>query len=280
MEEPAQPFTNQADFGAIAGDFAFSIAHSTETGRQLAALRPRLAALMPPDRVLRLLDVGCGTGDFTAAVLDQAGWPPDRLRLALVEPVADQLHDAATRLAAFTDRPVAAWTAVPDGPDARFDLILANHVLYYVPDLDEMLASLHHALAPSGTLFIAMAGEQNPLIAIWRAAYLGLGVASPDYFTEDVTAALDWRGVPYRKETVPYGIAFPDSEENRLKILRFLLRDALERMPLAALLASFDAFRRGDRIEMASTCDHYFVGRDVVEGGSRPGFEHGGPESQ
>jgi SAM-dependent methyltransferase len=104
----------------------------------------------------RMLDFGCGAGDFTERFLSTIGWPPGLLELALVEPVAQQRDSAARRLARFSHRAISTAATLPVAKDpsvaTRFDLILSNHVLYYVDDLDVTLARLLDALAPAATL--------------------------------------------------------------------------------------------------------------------------------
>jgi SAM-dependent methyltransferase len=46
-------------------------------------------------------------------------------------------------------------------PDHTFDAVLANHMLYHVPDLDKTLAEIHRVLKPSGFMLAATNSQFN-----------------------------------------------------------------------------------------------------------------------
>ena len=91
----------------------------------------------------RVLEVGCGTGDFSARLQRQAA----------IDLVA---LDLSARMTALTsarglDAVRADVQALPFR-DERFDCVLANRVLYHVPDLDKGLAEIVRVLRPGGRL--------------------------------------------------------------------------------------------------------------------------------
>src|SRR4029079_2917081 len=127
--------------------------------------------------------------------------------------------------------PIEAWPALPVGRADCFELAVSNHVLYYVPDLDSVLGQILSALAPGGRFVTAIAGRDNALIQVWVKAFALLGRPIPYNIAEDVEAWLQQRGQPYDRQQVRYELTFPDSEQNRLKILRFLLSEHLKALP-------------------------------------------------
>jgi trans-aconitate 2-methyltransferase len=271
----------QKDFAPIADDYAFFEAHATEAEEDVSAYLLHLAGIAAPDGSIRMLDFGCGSGAFTARFLQRAGWPPERLQLTLVEPVESALRQAVARLAEFTTMSVAHSATLPGGSSehharraedgtrsvpatgaggmACFDLVLANHVFYYVPDLRGHLARLIEVLSPSGRLLTAIAGRANALIGFWLAGFASIGREVPYHTAEDVEAALQELGANYTKQPVPYELAFDDTEENRLKILRFLLSDHLGQMPRRMLLEMFDRYAREGRIWVRTFSEHFVV---------------------
>lgn len=46
-------------------------------------------------------------------------------------------------------------------PDATFDFVIANHMLYHVPDRPQALREIRRVLKPSGRLFASTASERN-----------------------------------------------------------------------------------------------------------------------
>jgi trans-aconitate 2-methyltransferase len=247
------------DFAPIQGDFAFFVAHSTEADSDLDAYADRLGSFAPGAGPIRVLDFGCGPGTFTARLLDRLGWGRDRVQLALVEPVDDYRRQAVERLQGRVDHPIDAWPALPDDPGRAFDVIVSNHVFYYVPGLDETLAGLLGALGPGGIFLAAIASRDNALIDLWFRSFPLIGLDVPYQTAEDVEAALARLGRPFGRREVRYDLTFPDSEENRLKILRFLLGAYFDRMPRAEVLALFEPYASAGRISMHTGNVQYAV---------------------
>jgi trans-aconitate 2-methyltransferase len=249
----------EKDFGPIAEDYSFFETHATEAEQDAPAYVESLAGLVPAEGTIRLLDFGCGSGSFTARFLKLAGWPPDRLRLTLVEPVESARRQAVARLAGQTAHPVVDAATLPDGIAEGFDVILANHVFYYVPELRSQLARLIDALTSSGVMITAIAPRTNALIEIWIAGFRLLGCEIPYNTSEDVESALQLLGADYQKREVAYELTFPDTEENRMRILRFLLADHLAKMPHRPLLDWFDRFSSAGQINIRTASDHFTI---------------------
>ncbi len=98
----------------------------------------------PGDRVL---DLGCGTGTFTA-VLAQAG----------ATAVGVEVADAALRRARRAHPELDFRNAPIDGPlpfeDNTFDLVWASEVIEHVADTARWLSEVRRVLAPRGRLLI------------------------------------------------------------------------------------------------------------------------------
>jgi trans-aconitate 2-methyltransferase len=248
------------DFGPIADDYAFFENHATEAEQDARAYLEQLKEIVPADgTTLRMLDFGCGTGSFTARFLKQADWSPDRLRLTLVEPVESARRQAVARLAGLAATPVDDSAKLPAGSVASFDIVLANHVFYYVLELHSQLAALRDALSASGVFVTAIAARTNALIEFWIAGFRLLGREIPYHTSEDVDAALQELRADYRKRQVAYELTFPDTEENRMRIIRFLLADHLAQMPQRPLLDLFDHYSQSGRIHIRTASDQYTI---------------------
>jgi trans-aconitate 2-methyltransferase len=254
------------DFGPIADDYAFFETHATEAEQDCGAYVERLAGIVPAAGPLRLLDFGCGAGTFTVRFLQRAAWPPERLWLTLVEPVEAARRQAVTGLAGYTGHPVVDSATLAGGTAAVFDIVLANHVLYYVPELRSQLAGLLDALSPAGVFVTAIAPRTNALIEFWVAGFRLLGREVPYNTSEDVEADLRHFGAAYRKEAVAYCLEFPDTEVNRVRILRFLLAEHLAQMPHRPLLDLFDRYARSGWVKIRTASDHFTV-RSKLNGG-------------
>jgi SAM-dependent methyltransferase len=247
------------DFGPIADDYAFFETHATEAEQDARAYGERLAGIVPASGVIRMLDFGCGSGRFTARFLQQAGWPPACLRLMLIEPVESARRQAVARLAGYTEHPVVDAAALPGGAVASFDIVLANHVLYYVPELRSQLAELIGALSPAGVFTTAIAAQTNALVEFWISGFRLLGREVPYNTSEDVEASLHEMGTAYQKQQVAYQLAFPDTDVNRMRILRFLLAEHLAQMPHRPLLDLFDRYAGSGWIQIQTASDHFTI---------------------
>jgi len=157
---------------------------------------------------------------------------------------------------------VHAWRALPPDCEACFDVVLANQVFYYVPNLDDLLSGLSHALASSGLFLAAIAGQSNTLIQFWNHCFALLGKPVPFHTAEAVVVALDHQRVSHRREDVQYQLSFPDSEENRLKILRFLLGSYFSDVPRQAMLDLFEPHMQAGQIWMQLVHEHLVIWRD------------------
>ena len=255
MAEESKPI----DFGPIENDYHFYLAHTDETEAQLKAFGRHLDGLSTADGQLRFLDFGCSTGAFTARFLTRLAWPAEQLRISLVEPVEDQRRRAAADLVRFTHHPIEHWSALPQDQVRCFDLAVSNFVIPYVRDLTATLRQLVGGLAPGGLLLAANAGKTNALEDMVAAAFESIGRQIPYHLTELMAQALTQMNVPFETEDVPHSISFPDSEENRLKLIRFLMTDYFGQIDPAPAVRFFDQYATEGRIEIATRCDHFII---------------------
>lgn len=116
-------------------------------------------ALRAPDNA-RVLEVGCGPGELWRENLARVppGW---RITLSdfspgMVEKVQQNLAAQAGQFE-FRQLDVQAIPFV----DGSLDLVIANHMLYHVPDVERALAEIARVLAPGGRLLAATNGRNH-----------------------------------------------------------------------------------------------------------------------
>ncbi len=232
--------------------------HASEAAADLESYLSYLAPLAGTSRSIHLLDFGCGDGSFLAGLLSRAGFEPQRLILSLVEPDAVYLAQASSRIKVFSRHPVSAWRVLPTAQHLAFDLILSNHVFYYVKDIRGTLEQLLRTLAIDGCLLISMADRDNLLAQIIARGFDSLQEAVPYYYAADLEWALKTLSQDYKKQELYYQVTFPDLKENRLKLLRFLLGEHLARMEQKKSLSLLDPYAAGGRISI-NTWHYQFV---------------------
>jgi SAM-dependent methyltransferase len=122
---------------------------------------------LPPG--LTWLDVGCGTGALTEAILEAA----DPREILGVDPSADFLATSAGRIADPRVRFAIGDARVLPVPDDAYDAVVAGLVLHFVPDplsaVREMMRAARHGGAVAAYVWDS-AGEQQFTRYFWRAA--------------------------------------------------------------------------------------------------------------
>lgn len=112
---------------------------------------------LAPDR--RLLEVGCGPGTLWR---ENAERIPDSLRLCLSDYSLGMVREARQGLPqdsqfAFANLDVQTLPF----PSGFFDSVIANHMLYHVPDLARGVRELARVLKPGGKLYAATNGGNH-----------------------------------------------------------------------------------------------------------------------
>lgn len=112
-----------------------------------------LRTLVVSTQPRRLIELGCGTGQFARSVLDEApnvDYVATDLSPAMVE--ATRALGVTAEMAPADDLPFA---------DGSFDGAVAAWMLYHVPDLDGALGEVRRVLRDGGTLHVATIGSEH-----------------------------------------------------------------------------------------------------------------------
>lgn len=110
--------------------------------------------------VANILEVGCGTGQFWGhnAFRVPTGWS-----LTLTDISPGMLAGASPNLFPLADRVTLAVVDAQEIPfeGASFDAVVANHMLYHVPDRRKALAEIRRVLKPGGRLYASTVGATH-----------------------------------------------------------------------------------------------------------------------
>lgn len=247
------------DFATIYADYAFFEAHSTEAHADVEGYLPFLRRRLKTEAALRWLDFGCGSGNFTSKLLTRLQAPPEHLHLTLVDPDAGYRQEAQAALQRFTANTINAWPTMPTTISQRYDLALANHVLYYVPDLCGVVEQIVQRLKPRGRFLIAMAGRDNTLAHIWESSRPLLGQPLPYHTAENLEQVLARLGYVYHKQRIDYIVRFADSEQNRLHLLRFIFADYFDERYRQQLLRLLEPYQEVGDVVIQSHHEQYQI---------------------
>ncbi len=118
---------------------------------------------LPPES--RVLELGCGLGWLWLQNLERIppGW--DITLSDFSQGMLDEAQQALSGSARPFNFAVVDAQAIPY-PDARFDAVIANHMLYHVPDRPRALAEIRRVLKPGGRFFASTLGI-NHLREMW-----------------------------------------------------------------------------------------------------------------
>lgn len=131
-----------------------------------------------------VLEVGCGPADLWRQNVARipAGW---QVTLTDFSPgmnaeAQQGLADAGVPMQQFTFR-IADASSLPFDAGS-FDALVANHMLYHVPDVGAALAHFRRVLRPGGRLFVATNGDGH-MREQWELVTRFAGTGSDDWHT-------------------------------------------------------------------------------------------------
>src|SRR5688572_15067527 len=120
-----------------------------------------VAARLDLETDSKVLDIGCGPGWFWATIADAL---PERIELTLADSSAGMVKEATERcttLRSWQLTGIEADAVKLTFADASFDVVVAMHMLYHVPDPAVAIAEMHRVLRPGGRLVVSTNGAGN-----------------------------------------------------------------------------------------------------------------------
>ena len=121
----------------------------------------------------RILELGCGTGDMwedNKGLLEQAA---EVVLTDFSEGMVETVRRTLGRISNLSCQ-VADIQEIPLGDDS-FDIVIANMMLYHVPQLEKGLSEVKRVLRDNGTFYCATYGE-NGIVAYISGLLKDLGV--------------------------------------------------------------------------------------------------------
>ena len=158
------------DYTAVAADY-----DRTRVPVGVEIILGCLAAARGPLGRLRVLDAGCGTGSYAAALRPHVG------AIDAVDVNPSMLEVARAKVEGGSGCPVALHEAGIDAlpfEDGRFDAVMVNQVLHHLPDspddgrplLRRVLGELARVLRPGGAVVVNICSHEQIREGWWYAA--------------------------------------------------------------------------------------------------------------
>ncbi len=109
-----------------------------------------------------VLEIGCGPGHLWQWGL-KSGRVPSGWKITLTDLSEGMIDEARSNIGADADRFQYRALNAADLPfdDGSFDLVVANYMLYHVPDPAHTVAEIHRVLKPSGQLHAATNSDEH-----------------------------------------------------------------------------------------------------------------------
>jgi ubiquinone/menaquinone biosynthesis C-methylase UbiE len=192
-----------------------------------------------------ILEVGCGPGGLWRENLDRL---PGGTKVVLADLSLGMAGSARQVLSGrsefhFTNLDVQALPF----PNHTFDLVIANHMLYHVPDLPRAVGELARMLKPGGTLCAATNGERHMLelrqaIDKFKPGYLELSQQFHRYNLQSASQIIDGPFMDVEVRRYPNDLVVTEIEPLQAYILSMIgiYFDEDEGEPLARLLRYLD----------------------------------------
>jgi trans-aconitate 2-methyltransferase len=214
-----------------------------------------LVRAKPPLRegrpAMRVVDLGCGTGELTQSLHRKLG-AAETLGIDSSAAMLERAQALAGGGLAFERRDIADFAA--STASGRFDLVFSNAALHWVPDHETLLARLRDALAPGGQLAVQVpANHDHPSQVVaaevageepFRDALRGFVRRSPLLAPEAYAVVLDALG--YREphvRLVVYSHHLPTRDDVVEWVKGSVLTDYQKRMPDELYPRFLDTYR-------------------------------------
>lgn len=172
----------------------------------------------------RVLEVGCGTGEFAERVVKEVGAEVVAVDISarMVELTAARGIDA--RIADAQELPFA---------DGEFDCVVANWVLYHAPDVDRAIREVARVLRPGGRLVAATLGVDH-MVEVWRMVG-GEPTANLSFWSENGEERLRKAFSSVQRRDAEGTLVFPDPPS-----LREFIAATITRAHLAENVPDFE----------------------------------------
>lgn len=107
----------------------------------------------------RVLELGCGNGAVWQTESERI---PDNISAVLTDLSEGMAEKAKSSLGKYENFEFMSMNAMDISfPDESFDKVIANHMLYHVPDIDKALCEICRVLKPGGKLISSTIAEKN-----------------------------------------------------------------------------------------------------------------------
>lgn len=155
---------------------------------------------LPPEAGLTVLDIGCGTGNYTD--LFQKVTQAKRYRIYGIEPSEGMINKARQKNSQITFKQATAEDIPFEGN--FFDFVYMTDVIHHIPDIRRMFSEIQRILKPQGKVCIMTQSHQQiaarPIVHFFPGT---VGVDQGRYpDIDEIIAAAQFGGLVYLKQEI------------------------------------------------------------------------------
>ena len=112
------------------------------------------------NKKFKILEIGCGNGALWLKNINSVS--PD-IEITLTDICQDMLDEAKEKLDKYNKNLVFKKISPNDIPfeNESFDIVIANHILFYINDLDRVLSEIHRVLKKTGQFYCSTIGNDH-----------------------------------------------------------------------------------------------------------------------
>jgi SAM-dependent methyltransferase len=161
-----------------------------------------ILAAVGEEPIEQVLEVGCGDGRFSEQMRDELG-----VRVVALDFSPGMAAQAALR---GLDTQIGDIQLMP-WPDEQFDVVVANWMLYHVPDLDRGLQEIRRVLRPGGRL-VASTMANGHMREMWDMVGDGSDAPELEFSTDNGLEVLERHFEHVEQRSMAGHATFPDHE--------------------------------------------------------------------
>ncbi|KPJ68092.1 MAG: hypothetical protein AMJ43_01425 [Coxiella sp. DG_40] len=253
---------SRKDFTSIISEYTFFQEHSTEHKSILCQMKTKFkSADYLKKNGIRILDFGGGDGELLKDLYKQCNLAEFSPFLYLLEPVEKYQNEARDKLIKEGYEGLKILSKIEECEDNSLDLILVNHVLYYVKDLNETVTKLLNKLNSNGKLWIVIGNDKNTLIKLWKEIFVRFMEDSPYFLKEDLEKVLTGKEVCILESEVNSIFEFENTVENRGKMMRFLLGKYATLIKDEVIRKMTESYEKGNHLKLPLVDSFISIGK-------------------
>ncbi|MFK8136877.1 MAG: methyltransferase domain-containing protein [Bdellovibrionales bacterium] len=224
QKECQKNYSTSKDFNPIDEAYTFFLKHSNESRLGILAMRTKAVEIFKKNTKSRVLDFGSGDGKVISKLFSGKDFVGNRLFVDLVEPAKIPMNRSEKLLANFPAKNIGRYSHLDKiDSEVRYDLILVNHVAYYVSSLSKTIESLYSRLTDGGSIVLIMGNSQNDLVRMSSRIFEKSKIDKKFHDISDLISILDRGGYFYSVEHLNGYLRFTANKNSVDHINRFVL---------------------------------------------------------